>query len=181
MPSTNLQTETETAASLTTLAPLSRALDAILQAAVRAEIDRYGSLENAILGLHNDACGARPDAPVHSIYQAALKLRSEQRELADPSLKVRRLRLNAIAFRYSHQQNMDEYGREIGRAWDLLNKGESITAALVKSAANACLDLASEYLTQAIEAEREADEIESGGFFTLFDGVSVRRSEQRVG
>lgn len=144
-----------------------------LQTAVAREIARYGSLENAIAGLANDECS--------ELLNAALKLRSERRELDDPSLKVRRLRLNATAFRYSHQQNMDEYGREIGRACDLANKGQTVTAALVKSAANACLDLASDYLTQAIEAEREADEIESGGFVIVFDGVSVRRSEQRVG
>jgi hypothetical protein len=92
-----------------------RALDAILQAAVRAEIVRYGSLENAIAGLANDECA--------ELLNAALKLRSERRELADPSLKVRRLRLNGVAFRYSYQQNMDEYGREIGRATMLAKKG----------------------------------------------------------
>lgn len=53
-----------------------------LQAAVQREIACYGSLDLAIEGLRNDACGASWGAPVHDILRAALKLRSELRAQA---------------------------------------------------------------------------------------------------
>jgi hypothetical protein len=51
-----------------------------LEQAVAAEMARYGSLDLAIAGLWNDACGARPDSSIHSILNAALKLQSELRD-----------------------------------------------------------------------------------------------------
>jgi hypothetical protein len=50
-----------------------------LQQAVAAEITRYGSLDNAIAGLWNDACEARPGSRVQDILNAALKLQSERK------------------------------------------------------------------------------------------------------
>jgi hypothetical protein len=50
-----------------------------LEQAVAAEVARYGSLDPAIAGLWNDACGARPDAFVHEVLREALRLRAARK------------------------------------------------------------------------------------------------------
>ena len=52
---------------------------AITDPRIAAEIARYGSLDAAICALWNDRCGARPEAPIHDILKAALKLQGERR------------------------------------------------------------------------------------------------------
>lgn len=51
-------------------------------ARVQAEITRYGSLEAAVDGLRNDACGAAWDSSVHDILKEALAYQAEQRSVA---------------------------------------------------------------------------------------------------
>jgi hypothetical protein len=67
-----------------------------LQAAVAAEITRYGSLADAITALAYDACGAAWDSPIHDIYRAAVAERSRQRQ-ATETLDERCFRLGLMA------------------------------------------------------------------------------------
>jgi hypothetical protein len=97
---------------------------------------------------------------------------AEAKEAADKALKARRLRTKALDLRARYDSLMADYGREIGRAQTIK---DPTVAKLVASAAKAALDLASDCLTQALAAEREADEIDRPRFVILFDGVSANR------
>lgn len=105
--------------------------------------------------------------------ETLLRLGREVRALEeqDPAVKARRLRTKAADERAAYQRRMDEYGREIGRAQRI---ADPTIRKLVESAAKAALDEASECLTRALAHEAEAERIETGGFATINDGVSVR-------
>lgn len=92
----------------------------------------------------------------------------------DRAVKAKHLRTKAIDLRAAYARHMADYGREIGRA---SNCKDPTIATLVRSAANAALDVASDCLTQALAAEEEARRLDANGFVKLFDGVSAKISD----
>jgi hypothetical protein len=99
---------------------------------------------------------------------------------ADPALKARRLRTKAADLEAEGERHMAAEADAAGRAASRRLRGndDAFAASFDREAAN-CLALANECFAEASALEREADRI--NGFVIALDGVSVRRSEQRVG
>lgn len=91
---------------------------------------------------------------------ALLKHRADQREAADPSLKARRLRLEAQGKRARYQTEMTEYGHAVGSVTKLHNAGRASDALRYEQAAQRALAYANRLLTEALALEEEAAKVE---------------------
>lgn len=123
-------------------------------------------LEAEYLSAHYDGASVEAEGEILRRLTEARKANETLDE------RVMRLRREASDLREDYARHMADYGREIGRAQRVV---DPTIRTLVESAARAALDEAGACLTAALAAEDEADQIASGGFVVLFDGVSARR------